>query len=72
MSTAPDLIATYWTIAGQVQPLAAPELEASPLDFRARVAAAQRAGYRGIGLMHSDLMNVRRKVDFAFVSRLTS
>ncbi|MCC6709898.1 MAG: sugar phosphate isomerase/epimerase [Gammaproteobacteria bacterium] len=65
MSTAPDLIATYWTIAGQVQPLAAPELEASPLDFRARVAAAQRAGYRGIGLMHSDLMNVRRKVDFA-------
>lgn len=61
----PDLIATYWTVAGQVQPLAAPELEASAIDFRTRVAAAQRAGYRGIGLMHSDLMNVRRRYDFA-------
>lgn len=65
MSTAPDLIATYWTIAGPVQPLAAPDLEASPIDFRTRVAAAQRAGYRGLGLMHSDLVNVRRHYDYA-------
>jgi len=61
----PDFIATYWTIAGKVLPLSSPEQEASPIDFRTRVEAAQRAGYRGIGLMHSDLMNVRRSYDFA-------
>ena len=63
--TAPDLIASYWTIAGDVVPLGPPEREASPIDFRARVEAAHRAGYRGLGLMYSDLMNVRRQYDFA-------
>jgi sugar phosphate isomerase/epimerase len=61
----PDLIATYWTIAGNVLPLSSPEQEASAIDFRSRVEAAQRAGYRGIGLMHSDLVKVRRSYDFA-------
>ncbi|CAN0509693.1 unnamed protein product, partial [Phaeothamnion confervicola] len=57
--------ATYWTIAGNVLPLSSPEQEASAIDFRTRCAAAQRAGYRGIGLMHSDLVKVRRSYDFA-------
>ncbi len=61
----PDFIATYWTIAGDVLPLSSPEQEASAIDFRTRVEAAQRAGYRGIGLIHSDLINVRRSYDFA-------
>ena len=61
----PDLIATYWTIAGNVLPLSTPEQEASAIDFRTRVEAAHRAGYRGIGLMHSDLVKVRRNYDFA-------
>ena len=61
----PDLIATYWTIAGNVLPLSSPEQEASNIDFRTRVEAAQQAGYRGIGLMHSDLVKVRRTYDFA-------
>ena len=64
-SQSPDLVATYWTIAGDVLPLSSPAQEASPIDFRIRVEAAQRAGFRGIGLMHSDLMNVRRSYDFA-------
>ena len=51
-----DLLASYWTIAGDVCPFA--PSEASPLDFRARVAAAARAGYRGIGLNHDDLIAV--------------
>ena len=54
----PDLLATYWTIAGDVVPLGPPEREASALDFRTRVEAAHHAGYRGLGLIHSDLMNV--------------
>ena len=61
----PDLLATYWTIAGDVVPLGPPEREASALDFRTRVEAAHHAGYRGLGLIHSDLMNVRRQYDFA-------
>lgn len=51
-----DLLASYWTIAGDVCPFA--PNEASPLDFRARVAAAANAGYRGIGLNHDDLVAV--------------
>lgn len=64
-ASVPDLVATYWTVAGDVTPLGSPEQEASAIDFRTRVAAAQRAGYRGIGLMHSDLVKVRRSYDFA-------
>ena len=41
-SQSPDLVATYWTIAGDVLPLSSPAQEASPIDFRTRVEAAQR------------------------------
>jgi hypothetical protein len=58
-------LATYWTIAGDVVPLGPPEREASAIDFRTRVEAAHHAGYRGLGLIHSDLMHVRRQYDFA-------
>ena len=51
-----DLLASYWTIAGDVCPFASNE--ASPHDFRARVVAAANAGYRGIGLNHDDLVVV--------------
>ncbi|MFT4564574.1 MAG: sugar phosphate isomerase/epimerase [Gammaproteobacteria bacterium] len=63
--SAPEFIATYWTHAGKVVPLGAPQDEASPHDFRLRVEAAGRAGYRGFGLMHSDLMNIRQQYSFA-------
>lgn len=66
----PEFIATYWTHAGKVVPLGAPEEEASPHDFRARVEAASAAGYRGIGLMHSDLVNIRRHYSFAEMKSL--
>ena len=51
-----ELLASYWTIAGDVCPFAVNE--ASPLDFRARVVAAAGAGYHGIGLNHDDLVAV--------------
>lgn len=57
----PEFIATYWTLAGDVVPLGPPEQEASPHDFRERVATAARLGYAGVGLMHSDLMRVRQR-----------
>ena len=63
-ASTPDLIASYWTIAGDVVPLGPPEQEASAIDFRTRVEAAHRAGYRGLSLMYSDLMKIRRHYDF--------
>ncbi len=48
-----ELLASYWTIAGGAQPLT--DSDWSPLDFRDRVAAAARAGFKGIGIWHRDL-----------------
>lgn len=41
----------YWTTAG----IAPWDGEISPYDFRARVEAAAKAGFKGIGLWHTDL-----------------
>lgn len=51
--TARPLLASYFTIAGDVHPFHRDV--PSPHDFRARVEAAARAGFRGIGLFHTDL-----------------
>jgi len=50
----PELIASYWTLAGNVTPFDG--MEVSPHSFRERVEAAARAGYTGIGSNHADLM----------------
>src|SRR5260370_42236552 len=47
-------MAGYWTLAGDSHPFAASEV--SPFPLRERIEAAARAGYRGIGLLHVDLM----------------
>jgi sugar phosphate isomerase/epimerase len=46
-----DLMCLYWTTAG----VAPWEGEISPHDFRTRVEAAAKAGFKGIGLWHTDL-----------------
>ena len=48
------LLATCWTTAGDAVPLRGDER--SPLPVRERVEAAAAAGFRGIGLLHVDLM----------------
>jgi sugar phosphate isomerase/epimerase len=50
----PDLIASYWTLAGNVAPFDG--VQVSPHSFRQRAEAAARAGYKGIGSNHADLM----------------
>lgn len=57
----PAFVATYWTLAGDVVPLGPPDLEASPHDFAERVAEAAGLGYRGVGLIHSDLQRARQR-----------
>lgn len=63
-----DVVATYWTIAGQVLP--ASGHEASPFDYRARVEAAAAAGYKGMGFVHDDLEAVREAIGYPEMRRI--
>ncbi len=53
MISAPRLVASYCTLAGDVLPFAASM--ASPFGLRERIDAAARAGWAGIGLDSDDL-----------------
>jgi len=48
-----ELLAAYWTLAGDVYPCASNEV--SPFPLRERCEAASRAGWSGIGLILDDL-----------------
>jgi sugar phosphate isomerase/epimerase len=48
-----DLLASYWTICGACVPATGPEY--SSFDFRDRVEAISRAGFKGMGIWHADL-----------------
>jgi sugar phosphate isomerase/epimerase len=51
MKNMPDLMNLYWSSAG----IFPGEGEISPHDFRARVESAARAGFKGVGIWHTDL-----------------
>ena len=53
MSAKKELLAAYWTLAGDVYPCAANEI--SPFPLRERCEAAMRAGWSGVGLILDDL-----------------
>ena len=46
-----ELMTLYWTTAGVFPGIG----EISRFDFKDRVEAAARAGFKGIGLWHTDL-----------------
>ena len=48
-----DILGSYWTLAGGAYPHS--DHEYSVFDFKERVEAAARAGFKGIGLWHADL-----------------
>ena len=50
-----DLIGSYWTLAGKAFPH---QHEESPFDFADRVSEAARAGFKGIGLWHTDIEKI--------------
>lgn len=60
-----ELLAAYWTLAGDVYPGAPTEV--SPYSLADRAAAASRAGYTGMGLVHADLMANRDQHGWAGV-----
>lgn len=51
-----ELIASYWTIAGDVHPHSPTEY--SPFDFEDRVVAASKAGFKGVGIKEADLEHI--------------
>jgi sugar phosphate isomerase/epimerase len=53
-----ELLASYWTISAG---LPHTDREYSPFDFKDRVEAASRAGFKGFGLWHADLDHVLRR-----------
>ncbi len=54
MDNAVDLICLYWTTAG----IFPGQGEISRFDFRQRVEAAAQAGFKGIGIWHTDLEHI--------------
>lgn len=64
----PELLAAYWTIAGDVYPGAPTEV--SPFTLEERAAAASRAGYTGMGLVHQDLVHNAKRIGYAGIRRI--
>jgi sugar phosphate isomerase/epimerase len=66
-----DLLASCWTTAGDAGPLAGVAAEtpgaseASPFALRDRIEAAARAGYRGFGVVHADLVRAAEELGHA-------
>jgi sugar phosphate isomerase/epimerase len=54
-----ELLGSYWTLASGAEPHT--DHEFSTIDLKQRVAAASRAGFRGLGLWHADLAHVLQK-----------
>lgn len=57
-----ELLAAYFTLSGDVYPFGPTEI--SPFAFRDRVEAAAQAGYKGVGLIHVDLMSTVDRIGF--------
>jgi len=51
-----ELVATYWTLAGAARPHS--PMEYSPFDFKDRVEAAAKAGFKGFGIKEVDLAHI--------------
>jgi sugar phosphate isomerase/epimerase len=61
MSTQPiELLASYFTLAGDVYPFGPTEI--SPFSLQERAEAAAKAGWKGLGFAHADLMVTAKKI----------
>lgn len=63
-----ELIASYWTLAGGAIPHTGPE--ASTFEFKQRIEAAARAGFKGVGLWHADIEHVRKSYSYKEMKRI--
>ena len=63
-----ELIASYWTLAGGAEPHT--DHEYSVFDFKDRVEACAKAGFRGIGIWHADLLHTLKRQSFTEIKRI--
>jgi sugar phosphate isomerase/epimerase len=63
-----ELIASYWTLSGGALPHT--DKEYSTFEFRERIEAAARAGFKGVGLWHADIEHVLKHYTFAEMKRI--
>jgi sugar phosphate isomerase/epimerase len=63
-----ELLAAYFTLAGDVYPFGPTEISPFPLQERAR--AASDAGYKGMGLIHADLLATAQRIGLSTVRRI--
>jgi len=54
-----ELIASYWTLAGGAEPHT--DHEYSLFDFKDRVEACAKVGFKGIGIWHADLVHTLKR-----------
>jgi sugar phosphate isomerase/epimerase len=63
-----ELLAGYWTLAGDCYAMGPSEV--SPFPLRQRVEAAAAAGYTGLGLVHQDLIFNAKAMGYPAMKRL--
>jgi sugar phosphate isomerase/epimerase len=69
MAVAPiELVASYWTLAGNVMP--GGPTEASPHPLRDRAEAAGKAGWKGLGIVHGDVLASIRHYGIPTIRRI--
>jgi len=63
-----DLVASYWTLAGPSYPHS--EIEYSLFDFKDRVEAAAKAGFKGFGIKEVDLEHILQRRSLKDMKRI--
>jgi sugar phosphate isomerase/epimerase len=63
-----ELLAGYWTLAGDCYAMGPSEIATFPL--RERVVAAAAAGYTGLGLVHQDFVHNAKLIGYPAMKRL--
>jgi sugar phosphate isomerase/epimerase len=66
--SAPELLASYWTICGAAEPHT--EHEFSPFSLHERARSASRAGFTGMGIWHADLAHLRQQHSLPGMKRI--
>ena len=63
-----ELIASYWTLAGGAEPHT--DHEYSLFDFKDRVEACAKVGFKGIGIWHADLVHTLKRRPLTEIKRI--
>lgn len=63
-----ELIASYWTLAGGAEPHT--DHEYSVFDFKDRVEACAKVGFKGVGIWHADLVYTLKRRPLTEIKRI--